>query len=311
VCQSCDTLTADATRDRTDPTGTRGIVRRFDADIGRRFRTLKSLIREAIVKNDVLGMRPNPTATMFQAMFAPRQITRDDAPPAGAFRFQTSSGKVDAFMAWLRLMQDEHIFEITTGAALGQSAEQAWTSTYIRAAYEKGVADAIGRIRDAGGRASDDWIRSAFFRPIHADRAGLIFTRTYSDLRGITDEMDKQISRVLSEGIIRGRGPVAIARDLVDRVDRIGVTRARVMSRTEVISAHAEASLNSYEEAGIEGVNLVAEWLLGSTPCPLCTDAAAKSPYKISETHGLIPLHPNCVCAWGVEVLDPEKIDLG
>lgn len=109
--------------------------------------------------------------------------------------------------------------------------------------------------------------------------------------------MDQQISRILAAGIGEGRGPYDIARQLNERVDKIGVTRSRMLARTEVINAHADASLNAYEEAGLEGVDVEAEWLTAADACPECEEASNGGPYTISEARGLIPFHPNCLPA--------------
>lgn len=89
---------------------------------------------------------------------------------------------------------------------------------------------------------------------------GLLYTRTFNELKGITEAMDQQISRVLSEGMAQGLGPAKIARNITDRVDKIGITRARTMARTEVIRAHHVATINTYREAQVEGVRVKAEW---------------------------------------------------
>jgi hypothetical protein len=39
--------------------------------------------------------------------------------------------------------------------------------------------DAAGKISSAGGTVSSGWVQTAFNRPIHADRVGLIYTRVY------------------------------------------------------------------------------------------------------------------------------------
>jgi hypothetical protein len=43
-----------------------------------------------------------------------------------------------------------------------------------------------------------------------------------------------------------------------------------------------------------------AEWSTADDDavCDDCQDAADESPYTIDEARGMIPLHPNCRCAW-------------
>jgi SPP1 gp7 family putative phage head morphogenesis protein len=153
------------------------------------------------------------------------------------------------------------------------------------------------------------------------DVAGVLHLRldpladVLGELVGVTDAMDQQISRVLAQSIAEGRNPRHIASILNDRVNKIGLPRARMIARTEVIRAHAESTLNAYEEAGIVGVEIEAEWVLGPhehdmAPCPECEAAALGGPYTIEESRGMIPLHPNCRCVFKPRVVDGTGIEL-
>ena len=292
---------------KRDPTKTKTLRARFESEINSRYSLLKGLINQAIITNDVFGLK-----SLQLGDSAPVVITDAAAPPARAFAFNRSADKVTQFMGWLTEQQDELILGITQGAAVASSAESAWTSTYVESAYTKGLGSAVSKMRKEGASIAPSWVNTAFQRPIHADRLGLAFTRTFTELDGITKTMDQQISRVLAAGIGEGRSPYDIARRINERVDKIGVTRSRMLARTEVINAHADASLNAYEEAGLEGVDVEAEWLTAADACPICEDLAAGGPYTISEARGMIPgqTHPNCRCAWSPKVVNGTDIEL-
>ncbi|MFA7121598.1 MAG: hypothetical protein WC277_08940, partial [Bacilli bacterium] len=66
--------------------------------------------------------------------------------------------------------------------------------------------------------------------------------RNLQALKGVTAEMNKQIVAALTEGINKGEGVVKLARRLVDRVDTIGITRARSMAHTETMYACNEGA---------------------------------------------------------------------
>jgi SPP1 gp7 family putative phage head morphogenesis protein len=184
-------------------------------------------------------------------------------------------------------------------------------NTYIDTAYQRGVAQAAGNLIKEGATISNRFIDASFGRPIHADAVALLYTRTYNDLVGITDAMDKAISRTLAEGFANGDGMIDIARAIAENVDGIGRARAEVLARTEVISAHAEGSLNLYQEAGIEGVAVDAEFATAEDDavCPEC-EGMQGDVMSIEEARGIIPLHPNCRCAWLPIVNDPTGIEL-
>ena len=291
---------------KSDPTGTKAIRNTFEKALVARFRAIKSLINQAIVQNDVFGLN-----VKMYGDSKPNLILMDKAVPGQrAYSFNRPAEKVSLFMDWLQDQQNAGILEISTGTSVRRSAQSAWMNTYIDTPYQKAIRDAGNKMRKEGAKVSDRWIESAFNRPIHADRLGLIYTRAFTDLNGITQAMDQQISRVLAQGIGEGLGARDIARNLNERVDAIGITRARMLARTELVSAHAEASINAYEEAGLEGVDVEAEVLNGDDPCPICQELAQDGPYSLSEARGLLPAHPNCVCSLNPTVVNGSGINL-
>lgn len=227
----------------------------------------------------------------------------------GRFEFTRSSQKSEAFMTWLRKQAETDVLGIRVGTPMERAAQESWMNVYIESSYQRGLNRAGTQLRKAGATVDDSWLTTAFRRPIHADRVGMIFTRTFSDLKGITSAMDTQISRILAKGLIDGSGPEGIARAINERVDAIGITRARTLARTEVISAHAEGTLNGFEEAGVAGVDVEAEFVTGAGACPQCS-ALEGNTYTISEARGLLPVHPNCRCAWIPKVIGGTGIVL-
>ena len=266
---------------RYDPTRTTQLRTKFEADMVRRFKKLRAAIIKKIVDDDCFGLRATGVIRVHDRDFA----------------FQTDPQKVDAFMAWLKSQEQAGILEIQRGIGTSTSAQRAWSDVYIQSAYQKGIAQAGQELRKAGVTVSDRWIDAGFNRPIHADRVGLLYTRTYTDLKGVTEAMDQQIARTLAQGMIDGKGPIDIARSLTDRVDKIGIKRARVIARTEIISAHHQATINSYREAGAEGVEVVGEFSTADDDrvCSECEALDGKE-FDINDAQSLIPVHPNCRC---------------
>lgn len=304
-------------RRRWDPSGTAGTIKAFEKDLLRRFQRLKQLVHTSLVTNNALGGMKQAVGTDAKLLrmlgigaIVPR-ATRDAAPlDPGRFVFTTSADKVDGFMAWLREQENEGVLEVMPGTPMNAAARTAWSNVYVETAYQKGLRDAGAKLREAGANVAPRWIEGAFSRPVHADRLGLAFTRTFSDLKGITESMDRRISRILGVGLANGDNPAVIARRINETINKIGVTRARMLARTEVINAHAHATLNAFEEAGIEGVEVEAEWLTAEDACPECVALEAAGPYTIEEARALIPAHPNCRCAWAPKVINGTGIEL-
>lgn len=161
---------------------------------------------------------------------------------------------------------------------------------------------------------SQAWLNSSWLTPVHADRAAIIYTRAYSALAGVTVAMEAAISSTLAQGISSGLGARELAKQLV-RDTEMAMERAMRIARTEVINAHAEASLNAYEQAGLDEVQVLAEFVTADddSVCPKCEKLATTNGgvYSLADARGMIPVHPNCRCAWVPVVHDADGVRLG
>jgi SPP1 gp7 family putative phage head morphogenesis protein len=277
---------------RFDPTHTTTIRNKFANDMTRRFRAVARDIITSIVDHDCFGLKE--PKNIFQL--------RANAPAARrAFAFSKNSEKVKGFMGWL---EEQSNLQIIQGSPLGDSP---WMNVYIDSAYKKGMRMADEELQKRGitpsaitpELASTFRMDSLFNLPVHADRVGLIYSRAFNELKGITNVMSQNISRVLAQGMAEGRGPMWMAQRLAGKdgvVKKIGINRAKTLARTEVIRAHHEATMTMYEEANVLGVEVMAEWTTaGFDVCPDCIDLEGQI-FTVEEIHGLIPLHPNCRC---------------
>jgi len=281
-------LTLNSSRD-FDPSRTLTLRRQFVSDINKRGRDLKGAIRKSIVENDCFGLRKNPLYT-----FALEPAPKD------AFSFRRSADKVTGFMEWLNAQEEKGVLEIVHRFDSLRGIEDAWTDVYIRRAYDRGVLTGRQELRKAGYDVpvlTPPEVPALLAQPMHADRLGVLFTRTFSELKGVTRAMDQQISRVLADGLMRGDNPEIIAKALNNRVGKIGITRWRTVARTEIVRAHHVANIAEFEQWGVDGVKVQAEWLTGGfRVCPICQSLEGKV-FPLKEIEGMIPRHPNCKCA--------------
>lgn len=286
--------------DNYDPSRTLTLRNRFASALRGRFNELSATITDAIVNKDVFGLKE---PTVQQA--SPRQ-----------FNFPRSQDKVTSFMDWLRKEVDRGILEIQTAQQMGSAADRAWTNMYIKDSYRRGVVRGRQEMRKAGYKVPSldetGGIQTSMSSPFHADRLGLLYTRTFNDLKGITDQMDTQISRVLTQGIADGDNPRRLARKmsavikgggadlaLTDTLGRYIPARRRadILARTEIIRAHHKATIQEYRNWGAEGVKVKAEWVTAgdNRVCSQCADLEGNV-YSIDEIENMIPRHPQCRC---------------
>lgn len=263
--------------------------REFAPAMTKRFRRLKGLIRATVsYEHDALRLSngtdsssaaPTDTASLFAAS------------PAERFEFTNNGEAVDEFMEWLQGAIAEDVLEVV-GRDRVRNGEH-YTAGYVRSAYQRGLKDAARRLQAAGYDVEESDLQDVFNLPVHQRTIESVYTRTYSELEGITTNMQQGVRRTLSRGLAEGWNPRKAASRLNEEVDDIGITRARTLSRTEISKAYNTASGKRYERHGVEEVDI-----LTSNPCSVCKALAAGGPYPVSEASTLIPdrTHPNCVC---------------
>jgi hypothetical protein len=305
-------LLAHQASSRVDPTRTTGLRNRWAAEMGRRFTALRRLVWKAIVDDDCFGLGPA------YKLYRPAIHVK--------FDFPRLEDKIPAFMQWLQQQQDEGILELVTLPRMGQSLGEPWTNLFVRDSYERGVIRAREQLMTAGYGAPGlgagelpllelpGMASGILANPFHVDRLASVFLRSYDGLKGITAAMDMQVSHVLAQGLADGDNPITLAKKMnyvISGMGKdLGITdslgrfipaerRAKMLARTEVIRAHAQAQLQEFKVWGVAGVNVVAEWVTaGFNVCPQCQDKSRQGPYTIEQAWNLIPFHPHCRCCW-------------
>jgi SPP1 gp7 family putative phage head morphogenesis protein len=234
----------------------------------------------------------------------------------GAFAFLLNRDKVEAFMLWLDEQVKKGMLDVQKLQQVGEAVENAWINQYLVDSYKRGVIRARYELQKAGfdvpSIEQTGGVEMSMSTPFHIDRIGLIYIRAYNDLKGITDAMESQLSRILAQGLADGDGPLLIARKLVDTVNgsggNLGITdslgryipaqrRAEILARTETIRAHHSATIQEYRNWALEGVVVQAEWMTAgdNRVCDKCQALQGKI-FTLDEIEGKIPLHPLCRC---------------
>jgi SPP1 gp7 family putative phage head morphogenesis protein len=275
------------------------VRKRFVAEMARRFRKLKAHVKEFVAELDALGLeeKKNP----FITLASPRE-----------FQFRTDAGKLTAFQEWFAQQVKADIFSVPAGTATNQP----WTSRYVESAYKQGQINAYLASRSALDstdpkyidQTQAEFLRQSFNQPETISKVQLLATRSYEDLKGVTSQMGSNMNRILSQGMIDGVGPTEIAKEMADNIDSLTNTRALLIARTETIFAHAEGQLDAFERLGVTELGVKAEWSTAGDDrvCEECADMEGKV-FDAEDAHGLIPLHPNCRCAWIPAAAEAQK----
>ena len=253
-------------------------------------------IQELLVTHDAL--RLGPVKSPFPSLPVAASLATNQTP----FVFRRDvAGKTEDFNVWLNQKMDEDVLEVGGRAVGGRITRNSkWQDKYVRSSYGRGLNHAQRAMKQQGIPFDSRTAVDLFNAPIHRDTLALMYTRQFSDLQGITQATSTQMSRVLTEGLATGKGPRDIARSMRTAISSISVNRSRTLARTEVIRVHAESTLNRYKDAGMEKVNVLAEFATGKDDrvCPICIGLETGEPLLLDHARGMIPQHPNCRCVW-------------
>jgi hypothetical protein len=225
---------------------------------------------------------------------------------------QQSGSQVKDFQAFTDAALDHVI--------LGDDRDH-WIGAFITQAFER------------GWKRAEMQVGETF--PVAYDRASVITALTVTELQGAMEAVSQQVVRAFSHGLLQHDKPRKVAAAVKDVILRIGRTRSRATSDAQIVRAHAEATLDVFELAGVPTVGLVPEHIrrprvldadepsartvqrirrgaarlerLGllevltagdDDVCEECEDLADSGPYTVAQARGLIPAHPHCRCAF-------------
>lgn len=250
---------------RTDPTGTATIQREYAQSMRGLLGRVNSEARDRIVGDDVIGLRGDTRETIQRT-------------------------NVSAFLDWFR------------DAVQARRRQKFGTerNRWLQSGYIRGLRDADTALREAGFDVEDvaDPEDSVERRP-HRGVLKSLYSRAAREWRGLVEATAQAIGRELADAVRRGDSPSEAARAVSDRVQHVGKYRATKLAQTEVVRAHANATLERYKQAGVERVGAQVEYQTAEDDdvCEKCEPLDGDT-YTVDDAFGEIPQHPGCRCRW-------------
>lgn len=313
----CSCCVGDARKVLVDPTQTGRLRSKLRSTMALRWRQMRLLAREIIVKHDLLGLQSGGLMQI--------------ATPA----IFNAGSKQQAFQRWWE--------QALNASVLG--GDGSVMRPFLNAGYESGVIYAQSVL----GKA----IRSG----ISGHRQEALFQLAVMELQGIMAAVSQQASRAVAHGVLARQRPMTIVRAIWSAIDKVGINRTNAMVELLIVRAHAEASLDTFEAAKIKAVGLVPEAVAGLNAnlhdarkssgrrrkgagsrisrakppskrtiqrirrqelalakrlgeqvrvrtagdelvCPVCEAISEEGPYPIDVARSLIPAHPRCRCVF-------------
>lgn len=272
----------------SSPTRTSTLQREYRVDVEKRFRALRGVVRETVERNNALGLNyrsndPTPVTRSHDA---------DDIGPRKQFPFEKDVSKQIAFRQQFRQWIDAGILEPIPESEVIDGNH--YTASHVRAGYDRGLDWAHDQLAEVGRDVPGLDVSDAFDISIHKDTIEDLYLRNFQALEGITSDMDREISRILSRSFAEGVNPRVAADRMTGEIHSMQRGRARTMARTELLKNFNTAAGTRYQEFGVQQVRV-----LTHDPCPVCESLAAQNPWPADAATGIVPdqSHPACVCS--------------
>lgn len=125
----------------------------------------------------------------------------------------------------------------------------------------------------------------------------------YNLLTNLCDDLDKNFKDIILDGIINGKSVDEIANDLevagISPLNKhTAQQRAKMIARTEINSVKNKARLQAFKDNNVKWVDIITKGDM--RVCKDCLNLEANNPYPIDAVGGLLPVHPNCRCEYGI-----------
>ncbi len=301
-----------ATTGGVDPTKTITIRKQYAQDIQRRLLQVERLVVAALVDRDVLGR----TNKLF--------VMQAELPPPRAWAGLTPAVQIERFRTWLAANWLE-VFEFEFDRAGNIIGGPAFVDTAITAAYTRAIAQADAKfkravgveprgvfppgtpsvvrkiIRDARIRSTFQVVPEAVLRQArHQGAIDFLLNANYREIHGVGPVYESRIVRQLTLGVQRNTPIGEIVRNIRDQT-RLQMNQANALARTEIVRAHAEATLNRFEDLGVAqvGADVEMEFTTAGDQkvCVQCQELEGVL-FPIDDARGVIPVHIGCRCSW-------------
>lgn len=225
-----------------DPTGTYRLRSKFRSAMGHRWNQLRVLTTQMITKQDLLALKSGGLMNV-------------NAPA-----ITHAGSKIDVFQRWFDLALQNAVLQ----------KDGSFMRPFLTEAY------------NAGTQFGQMQAKTQKVHLLSGHRVEALQSLARVELEGIIEAVSQQAIRIVANGLLTDARPMAIARQVLNVIETVGRNRSNAMIELLVVRAHAEASLDIYEAAGLKAVGLIPE---SRAQAKVVTDAKAqqKAPHKAKD----------------------------
>jgi hypothetical protein len=257
----------------------------------RRLRRLKGVVRAAVVDNDALDIATGSAVPETLATPDAEDVPEPPSPPSSG----GPRDRIAAFLEWFR-SAIETLLVGAAGAGL-VAAGGHYTAKWIDSAFSSGWRAGALALSRSGRDVSVPQSMDAVSEEIAAAPTGVrnrrraLRSNQREQLAELATDVADEVGAVVRESIERGRSRRRAATAINDRIEAVGVTRARQIAAYELADAHNRAIAERYRTRGVFEVRVY-----NPDPCPeICAEKVGPT-YSIREAvrGELCPFHPWC-----------------
>ena len=150
----------------------------------------------------------------------------------------------------LKTLNNE-LHDIVDRVLLEGGADNLWlVHDYVATAYQAGTAQQLANLSAQSSiyAASRPSIVELIAQPAYQRRIGYLHARVFEDMQGMTTDVVKSVSRILSDGMAQGRNPRELAQSIADAVGS-ELYRGERIARTEIGQAMRTARMDEADQA--------------------------------------------------------------
>jgi len=154
----------------------------------------------------------------------------------------------------------------------GEFTNRWWLNANLSIAYEDGTADALqsaknmAQVEIVGAELSQAMrsvqIEQVMFSPGYQRRVGLVHSRVFNEMKGLSDSAKVDLSESLARSMAAGKGIRDVTKDVMARVD-VTESRAWRIARSEITMAYRNATAAETDELN-DDVYSGSDWVMGS-----------------------------------------------
>lgn len=121
---------------------------------------------------------------------------------------------------------------------------------YVQPAYNQGIAQAVASLSAQSEiiKLSRESAQSIMYEPAYLKRIGLVRARLFEEMQGFTDSTRKDLAETLARSMGAGHGAERVRDDIMRRIG-ISESRAMRIARSEIGTAHKQATLDETDDA--------------------------------------------------------------